>query len=396
MLTAQASASLISYPRAEALVQTEGIPYMVRLRSKSQTSLWLSLTLALSVAAPAAFAQESTVQTPPAVVAQTDASSVAVLTGAPVVAPPSSLIVIDNDDEKAQTLVEETYKWADVPDAEGKTKIATGATFPVRVVSQISSRTAKVGDPVEGLTRVDLKIGGKMIAPKGTRVVGHVFSVMPARRILVAELSRKRFFRANGEIGIQFDEIITKEGEHLRLMAKPARQARIVENKNEGRVLGVNHKGEVATPLSIQLKHQAAHLAIRGAASVGGVFSMGAVPVAYAALGAINPSFAFLHPVGKNVPHRRLKGAGMGLISGMPGGFLIADMIIKGSEASIIPGDEFLVEFKQDFTGEAATDAELNGATKDVHAEVVGRKGGKKSKRSKDNKEPKIENSEKN
>jgi hypothetical protein len=298
--------------------------------------------------------------------------TVAVLS-APAAAPVlPECIVIDNDDERAAALVEESYKWEEVPDEPGKTKMVTGAKFPVRVVSEISSKTAKVGDPVEGQTRVDLKIGGRMIAPRGTRVVGHVFSVMPARRVLVAELSKKRWFRANGEIGLQFDEIVTADGQHLPLVAKPAQQARIVDNRAEGRLLGVNANGEVATPLSSQLKAQAIHLAIRGACSAAGVFSMGAVPVAYAAVGAMNPSFAFLHPVGQNVPHRRLKGAAMGFISGAPGGFLIADMITKGLDTQIRPGDEFLVEFKQDFTGEPGGDAEmLGGATKGVHAEVV-------------------------
>lgn len=339
---------------------------MDRRTQVSKPVTWIAITLTVCFSScNSAFAQD-------------EPQAIATLNATTTVVPSTSLIVIDNDDEKASALVEETYKWEELPDAQGKTKIATGARFPVRVISELCSKTAKVGDPVEGQLRVDLKIGGKLIAPKGTRVIGHVFSVMPARRVLVAELSKKRWFRANGEIGIQFDEIITKEGEHLPLEAKPARQARIVENKNEGRVLGVNHQGEVATPLSIQLKHQAAHLAIRAAASAGGVFSFGAVPVAYAAVGAMNPSFAFLHPVGKNVPHRRLKGAAMGFVSGVPGGFLIADTIIRGSEASIKPGDEFLVEFKQDFTGEAATDAELmGGGTKNVRGEVVRTEKGK-------------------
>ncbi len=354
---------------------------MVRLKSITKPTFWLGLTVTIFVTSSSALAQDAALNTPSKLVAQTDASAVGVLTGAPTATPPTSIIFIDNDDEKAQEMVQETFKWEELPDSAGKTKIATGARFPVQVISQLNSRTARVGDPVEGRLRVDLKIGGKMIAPKGTRVVGHVFSAMQARRIIVAEISRKRWFRANGEIGIQFDEIVTASGEHLKLAAKPARQARIVENKNEGRVLGVNHKGEVASPLSIQLKHQAAHLAIRGAASVGGVFTMGAVPVAYAAIGAINPSFAFLQPIGRNVHHRRLKGAAMGFVSGVPGGFLIADAIIKGKEAAIMPGDEFLVEFKQDFTGEAYTEAELiEQGTKNVHAEVVNQKGKKKHK----------------
>jgi hypothetical protein len=178
--------------------------------------------------------------------------------------------------------------------------------------------------------------------------------------------------RANGCIGLQFDEIITKDGEHLPLVAKPARRARIVKNENEGRVLGVNDNGEIAAPLSTQLKHQAGHLAIRGAASVGGVLSFGIVPAAYGIVGAINPSFAFLHPVGKNVPHRRLKGFAMGLASGLPGGFLIADTIIKGAEAEIKPGDEFLAMLHQEFTGEAATSATLiPGASQKVRGQVL-------------------------
>jgi hypothetical protein len=348
---------------------------MVRSKLLLAGTLCIVISLTYSLFPASVHAQSNPGAPAGAVVAQTD-EAVAVVTAPPAAPELPDLILIDNDDEKANAMVEETYKWQELPDSTGKTKLVTGAKFPVRVASELTSKTAKVGDPVEGMLRVDLRINGKLIAPKGTRVVGHVFSVMPARRMLHAELSKKRWFRANGEIGIQFDEIITHEGDHLPLIAKPAQQARIVDNRAEGRLLGVNKNGEVATPLSSQLKAQAIHLAIRGAASAGGAFSFGIVPVAYAAVGAMNPSFAFLHPVGLNVPHRRLKGAAMGFVSGVPGGFLIADTIIRGSEASIRPGDEFLVEFKQDFTGEPGGDAELlGGATKGVHGEVVKKDG---------------------
>lgn len=189
--------------------------------------------------------------------------------------------------------------------------------------------------------------------------------------------------KANGAIGIQFDEIISQSGEHLPLVAKPARQPRIVVNKYEGRVMGVNLQGEVAPPLSTQLKGQAAHLAIRAGCAAAGVFSMGAVPLAYGVVGAINPSFAFLKPVGLNVRHRRLKGFAMGVCQGLPGGFLVSDMIIRGPEAIVRPGDIFLVEFKQSFTGEPATAAELlPGASTKVQGEVLSgvpnKKGAKK------------------
>ena len=283
----------------------------------------------------------------------------------------ADVIVIDNDLE-TEVAFEEEYKWEEIADSPDKTKIAAGARFPVCVISSISSKTAKKGDPVEARLMTDIKIGGRLIARRGDMVIGRIDTVSKARRILHAELSRKRWMRANGSLGVQFDEIVTSDGKHLPLVAKPARVRRVVSNKNEGRVLGVNHNGELASPLSTQLKHQAVHLAIRGAASVGGVFSMGAVPAAYGIIGAINPSFAFLQPVGKNVPHRRIKGFAMGVVSGLPGGFLIAGSIIKGKEAVIKPGDTFLAEFKDEFTGRAATSAELlPGVSGKVRGEVM-------------------------
>ncbi len=284
----------------------------------------------------------------------------------------TNITVVDNDLEKENASLKEESFSTQSTELNGATKISAGARFKVSVLSTHNSHTAKVNDPVEGRLKNDLVVGGKVVAKAGNKVVGRVSSAEPARRILHAELSAKRWMRANGALGLNFYEIVTESGEHLPLAAAPAQQARVVKNDNEGRVLGVNHNGELAAPLSIQLKHQAAHLAIRGAASAGGVFSFGIVPVAYACVGAANPSFAFMHPVGKNVRHRRLKGFGMGLIAGMPGGFLIADSIIKGQEAVVKPGDEFLAEFKQDFTGEPETDASImsSGQGK-VHGQVL-------------------------
>jgi len=281
------------------------------------------------------------------------------------------VIEIDNDLAKDQAKTE-VYRWEDVKSEPGKTHIKLGARFPIALLSSHNSKTCRVGDRVEARLKSDLIVADKLVARKHDKVLGRVTSAHKARRLLVAEFSPKRWMRANGAIGLTFDEIVTSEGEHLALAAKPARMSRIIANKAEGRVLGVNAQGEVASPLSIQLKHQGLHLAIRGAASAGGVFSMGAVPVAFGVIGAINPSFAFMHPVGTNVRHRRLKGFGMGIIGGLPGGFLMCDYLIRGAESSLKPGDEFLVAFEQDFTGEASTSATIDpGAKLRVQGEVV-------------------------
>jgi hypothetical protein len=284
---------------------------------------------------------------------------------------PCDVIVVDNDEFKAEAV--EKFAYQEIADSPDKTFIEAGARFPVHISSTLSSKTAKVGDPVEGRLKIDLKIGGRLVAPKGSLVVGHVTRVYPARKMIVAELMlNKRWMRMAGSLSFNFDEIITPQGEHLPLVAAPAKQARIIKNVNEGRVLGVNHNNEIASPLSTQLKHQGLHLAIRAGAAAGGVFSFGIVPVAYGVMGAINPSFSFMQPVGKNMRHRRLKGFALGVITGLPGGFLIADSIIRGPEAVVKPGDIFHAEFQQNFTGEAATDAQLlPGASTKVHGEQI-------------------------
>jgi hypothetical protein len=278
-------------------------------------------------------------------------------------------VVIDNDEAQMQG----EYQWKEIPDGPDKTHITAGARFPVSVQSQISSKTAKVGDPVEACLKIDVKIGGRLIAAKGSPVYGHVIAVEKARKLLIAEFTpTKRWLHMAGTLGLQFDEIINDKGEHIPLVATPAKNARIVKNLAEGRILGVNVNGQVSSPFAPQLRDQALHLEIRAGASAGGVFSFGIVPAVFACAGAISPSFAYCRPVGKNVRHRRLKGFGMGLVAGLPGGFLVTDSIIRGPEAIIQPGDVFEAEFKQDFTGEASTEANLlPGAKTRVHGIVL-------------------------
>ena len=174
---------------------------------------------------------------------------------------------------------------------------------------------------------------------------------------------------------MRFDEIINEKQEHIPLVAEPAQRAVVVKNKGEGRLLGINSKGQVATPFSVQVKYMAIRMGLNAAMSPAGVFSFGAVPLALGVIGAANPSFAFGKPVGTNTPHRRLKGFALAAFSGVPGSFLIEGTTIKGDEAIIKPGDEFLVELRERFNGEPSTDAErLAGGKREVHGEVVERR----------------------
>jgi len=195
-------------------------------------------------------------------------------------------------------------------------------------------------------------------------------------------VSHERWYRNSGCLGFQFDEILNDKGEHIPLVAMPAQMSRIVKNKAEGRELGVNHAGQITGPWGQQLRYKALRIGLNAALAPAGVFSFGAMPVALGVIGAANPSFAFMKPVGTNVRHRRIKGFAWGFLSGIPGSWIIEDTVTKGQEAIIKPGDEFLAEFKEEFTGEAASEAQLmpNAQTK-VKGDV---REGKDSKKKKD------------
>lgn len=278
------------------------------------------------------------------------------------------IITIDSDEGEE---IHETIVYEEMPTDEGKTHIKAGAQFPVAMVSQLSSKTAKQGDNIQARLKYDIKIGDKHIAKKGCLVTGHINYCLPARSVLHSLVSPTRWYRNSGCIGITFDEILSEKGEHIALNAKPARRSRIVKNKAEGRLLGVNHDGQITGPWGQQLRYKAVRIGLNAAMLPAGTFTFGAMPVALGVMGAINPSFAFMKPVGLNVRHRRLKGFAWGFLSGIPGSWLIEDTVTKGQEAIIKPGDEFLVELQKEFTGEALTEAELMpGASAKVRGEV--------------------------
>jgi hypothetical protein len=288
------------------------------------------------------------------------------------------VIIVDNDEAVD---VEETIAYEELPTDEGKTKIRSGAQFPVVMSSQLNSKNAKKGDNLQARLKYDLKIGDRLIATKGSLVTGHINYNLPARSVMHSLVTPKRWYKNSGVIGITFDEIINEKKEHIALNAKPARKSRIVKNKAEGRELGVNDEGQITGPWGQQLKYKAIRVGLNFALAPAGVFSFGAMPVALGVIGAVNPSFAFMKPVGTNVRHRRIKGFAWGFLSGIPGSWIIEDTVTKGQECIIKPGDEFLVELKQEFTGEARSEAALMpGSSAKVRGQVITDPNEKKSK----------------
>lgn len=289
--------------------------------------------------------------------------------------PTANGIIVIDDDELTET---ETIKNLPLLTDGSGNRAKAGARFPIVLSSELNSKTAQVGDQMQARLKYDLKIGEKHIAANGAQVLGHVDYVQRARTPLACTISTRRWTMTSGCIGIKFDEIINENGDHIPLIAAPARAALFIKNKSEGRVLGINDKGQVAAPYSMQLRYNAVRMGLNAAAAPLGMFSFGAMPVALGVLGAANPSFAFGKPIGKNVRHRRIKGFFWGALSGVPGSFLIEGTTVKGEEVVLKPGDEFLAEIQREFTGEAASAAELiPQARTGVHAELLNSKSKK-------------------
>lgn len=287
----------------------------------------------------------------------------------------SNEIIVIDDDEIRET---ESIKYQPLATDDSNTRAKAGARFPVVLTSEINSKTARIGDAVQARLKYDLKIADRLIATKGSPVHGHIDYAQKARTPLGCSVSTHRWTMTSGCIGIKFDEIVNDKSEHFLLVAEPARAALFIKNKSEGRVLGINQKGQVAAPYSMQIRYNAIRMGLNAAAAPLGAFSFGAMPVALGVLGAANPSFAFGKPIGRNVRHRRIKGFLWGALSGVPGSFLIEGTTVKGEEVILKPGDEFLAEIQKEFTGEPATAAELMpGARTKVHGEVLNTPGKK-------------------
>lgn len=73
--------------------------------------------------------------------------------------------------------------------------VAAGTVVAVKIGTHVSSRDAKVGDPVEAVTTEDIVVNGKVVIPSGTRVAGTVSEVQTARTTKSAAVLSVHFSR---------------------------------------------------------------------------------------------------------------------------------------------------------------------------------------------------------
>jgi hypothetical protein len=88
----------------------------------------------------------------------------------------------------------------------GASQLQVGSTVQAELVKPVDARKSKVGDEVLAKTTHDVKSEGRVVIPKGSKLVGHV-----------TEVKAHSKDQATSELGIAFDHAILKNGTEMPL-----------------------------------------------------------------------------------------------------------------------------------------------------------------------------------
>jgi hypothetical protein len=86
--------------------------------------------------------------------------------------------------------------------------VAAGTALHAELSQSVDSKKAKAGDPITAHTTEAIKMDGKVVIPKGTKLVGHV-----------TRASARSKGDADSVLAMQFDRAILKDGRELPLQA---------------------------------------------------------------------------------------------------------------------------------------------------------------------------------
>ncbi|MBY0551149.1 MAG: hypothetical protein K2W95_27970 [Candidatus Obscuribacterales bacterium] len=241
--------------------------------------------------------------------------------------------------------------------------VETGSCFTVSVQDELDSGTAAIGYPITATLTQDLRSGPSLLAPAGSRLIGHVSSVDPARRSLKADIPGKHWLDAQGAIGIEFDELVrTGDDRRFQMDAIPCPGSKVTQsNRTVQNVAGdqdtakphlrmpieVDNRGDLTLDFHAK-RNTLIHLALDGGAIAAGPFGLAIGPAANGIAGAISPSYAFGHPADMTGTKEREKGFLMGAVRGLPFVGFVADAAEKGRDVNIAPGDTMVVRLRSD------------------------------------------------
>ena len=85
-------------------------------------------------------------------------------------------------------------------------QLSAGSTIPVMLEKWVDARKSKVGDEVIAKTKENVKSEGRVVLPKGSKIIGHVTE---------AKAGTKE--EAESAVGIAFDHAVLKDGREIPL-----------------------------------------------------------------------------------------------------------------------------------------------------------------------------------
>lgn len=113
--------------------------------------------------------------------------------------------------------------------SEQGTTIPADTLFHLKLNTALSSKTARVGDPISATVTAPVVVDGSVAVPDGSKVTGKVTSVQPAQR------------RKNGTIGVAFTRLELPDGTSRTIvgsLASLSEDGKQRETDAEGRVKG--------------------------------------------------------------------------------------------------------------------------------------------------------------
>jgi hypothetical protein len=245
--------------------------------------------------------------------------------------------------------------------------IPTAIQTTVVFKTPIDSRKTLDGARIEALLKEDLIVNDIVIAPQGSRMIGHVEYIRHARRMTESALAIHGRFKQGAALKVIFTKIATTDGETIYILGRLSQQSATlsIDGGRFDREVSINKDGafdraeEVLTSQDKILSGLIGQGVSTVLTPLGSVASFGALPVAMGILGAAEPSLMTNKPVGMDDKHVRIKGFTLGVVESLPAGQLMVPFIVKGSELRIKQGDEYLVQVHSPYTAKEKLTAQM-------------------------------------
>jgi hypothetical protein len=111
---------------------------------------------------------------------------------------------------------------------ETRVQVPTGTQMTVALSSDLSSKTARAGDPFEATLASNLMVNGHLAVPTGTRVTGTITDV----------ISGSRAIGATPTLGLKFNQLELEDGQVIPITGELMEQGKSEKVRDTAKILG--------------------------------------------------------------------------------------------------------------------------------------------------------------